>query len=204
MLITTTEFAAQVGVSQRAVAKAIRVGRVPCYDETGAQAVLGVAKRVFVKADEAASAFRLSRARVDDAALAEMAEQLDRELSIEPEAAPQPVEAPGKAQTLVGAKTTKEELQADLLRLRLARERGELISRQAQLDAFETAGRVVGRQFQGMTAWAEELHGVSRTGGVPALAAWLRSKANDLCATLADALTQSAATEPDDSDAGDD
>ena len=204
MLITTTEFAKQVGVSQRAVAKAIKVGRVPCYDETGAQAVPGVAGRVFVKADEAASAFRLSRARVDDAVLAKMAEELDDELSIEPEAAAPSIEDSGKAQTLVGAKTTKEELQSELLRLRLARERGELVSRQAQLDAFESAGRAVGRQFQSLTTWAEEIIGVARVGGVPALTAWLRGKANDLCAQLADTLTATAATEANDTDDGDD
>ena len=202
MLITTTEFAKQVGVSQRAVAKAIKVGRVPAYDETGARAAPGISGRIFVKADEAVSAFRLSRARIDDAVIAEMAAELDREISIDPEESLAPADAPGRPPTLVGAKTAKEELQADLLRLRLGRERGELVSRQAQLDAFETAGRTVGRQYQTMMTWAEELNGVARSGGVPALTAWLRAKANELCSQLADALTASEAIEIDDNTGG--
>jgi len=192
MLITTTEFAKQIGVSQRAVAKAIRVGRIPSYDESGAPPGPG-SKRVFVKRDEAAEAFRLSRARIDDSSLAEMSADLDRELSVE-------TDVVERAPTLVGVKTATEELKADLLRLRLARERGELISRQAQIDAFETAGRAVARQFQMMTSWAEELNAIARTGGVPGLTAWLRAKANHCCEHLADALTAPAAAETDDRD----
>ncbi len=201
MLITTTEFAKKVGVSQRAVAKAIKVGRVPAYDETGARVSLGAQGRVFVKDDEAAAAFRLSRARIDDAAVAEIAAEIDRELSVDPAdtlAAPLARDAQGKTPTLVGAKTEKEQLQADLLRLRLDRERGELVSRQAQLDAFENIGRTVQRQIQLMATWAEEINGVARQGGVPSLTAWLRAKANELCINIADALTAPSEPLPDD------
>jgi len=192
-MISQSAFAKQVGVSKQAVSKAIKAGRIPVYDATGLAVTAAFGGPKFVKPEEAAAAFRLSRARIDDAVVAEMSAELDHELSIEPEDA-----AAAKSSSLVGAKTTKEELQSDLLRLRLARERGELVLRQSQLDAFETAGRAVGRQFQIMATWAEELNGVARSGGVPALTAWLRAKGNELCLQLADTLTASEAAEHDD------
>ena len=206
-MISQSAFAKQVGVSKQAVSKAVKVGRIPVYDATGLRVAAGYDGPKFLKTEEAAAAFRLSRARIDDAVVAEMSAELDRELSLDPEispSAPSSPEAPRESPTLVGAKTAKEELQADLLRLRLGRERGELVSRQAQLDAFETAGRTVGRQYRNMTTWAEELNGVARSGGVPALTAWLRAKANELCARLADTLTASEATETDDDSSGPD
>jgi len=206
-MISQGAFAKQVGVSKQAVSKAVKAGRIPVYDATGLRVSAEYDGPKFVKPEEAASAFRLSRARIDDAVVAEMAAELDRELSIDPEtisSARPPSDAADKMPTLVGAKTAKEELQADLLRLRLARERGELVSRQAQLDGFETAGREVGRQYQTMPSWAEELNGVARSGGVPALTAWLRAKANELCTQLADKLTAGEAVEPDDDVGGSD
>lgn len=202
MLITTTEFAKQAGVSQRAVAKAIKVGRVPAYDETGTLAPAGARGRIFVKADEAIAAFRLSRARIDDATVAETAAELDRENAFDAPDSSRPATPPQDG-SLVAAKKDKELLQSDILRLRLARERGELVSRQMQLEAFETAGRAVGRQFQTMASWAEEINGVARSGGVHALTVWLRSKANELCSQLADLLTGSELADQDD-DHGDD
>jgi hypothetical protein len=191
-MISQSAFAKQVGVSKQAVSKAVKAGRIPVYDATGLAVTAAFGGPKFVKPEEASAAFRLSRARIDDAVVAEMSVELDRELSIEPE------DPAARSSSLVGAKTTKEELQSDLLRLRLARERGELVLRQSQLDAFETAGRAVGRQFQTMAMWAEELNSVARSGGVPALTAWLRAKGNELCLQLADTLTASEAAEQDD------
>lgn len=202
-LLAPRAFAQTIGVTRQAVEKAITRGRIPIYDESGASVPADYKGRKFVREDEARAAFKLSRARVDDAALAEMAADLDRELSLEPIDQPAQQETSSTRGSLVGAKTTKEELQADLLRLRLARERGELIARQAQIDAFETAGRQVSRQFLAMASWAEEVHGVSRTGGVPALTAWFRAKANELCMNLANTLVAPSEPEPeadDDSD----
>lgn len=203
-LLAPRAFAQTVGVTRQAVEKAISRGRIPIYDESGARVPATYKGRKFVREEEARSAFKLSRARIDDAVLAEMAADLDRELSLEPTDPSPPSDASSSRGSLVGAKTTKEELQADLLRLRLARERGELIARQAQLDAFETAGRQVSRQFLAMTSWAEEVHGISRTGGVPALTAWFRAKANELCTNLASTLVATSEADPeadDDSDA---
>lgn len=203
-MISQAAFAKQIGVSKQAVFKAVKAGRVFVYDATGARVAPDFAGTKFIKPEEAAAAFKLSRARIDDTAIAEMSAEIDRELSIDvPPAAPQSFPVAGMGETLVGAKTDKEKLQAELLRLRLARERGELVSRQAQLDAFESAGRAVGRMFQTLPAFAEEINGVARTGGVPGLTAWLRAKANELCGQLADTMTASAAPIEDDADSFD-
>lgn len=82
----------------------------------------------------------------------------------------------------------REGLQSELIRLRLARARGELISRGAQLAAFESAGAAVARSWQALPTWAEEMFSVCQTGGGAALAAWLRAKANEQCAQIADLL----------------
>jgi phage terminase Nu1 subunit (DNA packaging protein) len=82
----------------------------------------------------------------------------------------------------------REGLQADLIRLRLARARGELIPRAAALEAAESAGRAIARSWQALPTWAEEMFSVCQTGGVPALTAWMRAKANEQCDGIADLL----------------
>ncbi|PWB89894.1 hypothetical protein C5688_13725 [Methylocystis sp. MitZ-2018] len=83
----------------------------------------------------------------------------------------------------------RETLQAELIRLRLARARGELISRGAQLAAFEAAGALVARSWQALPTWAEEVFAVAQQG-VPALTAWLRAKANEQCNQIAALLAE--------------
>ena len=193
--ISPAEFSRFIGVSKPAITKAISTGRLPVYDEAGSRVSADYKGRKFIDPDEGRTAFKLSRARISDAELTETSASLDRDLSVDPELSDAPAASaspPGAASTLVGVKTDKELLQSDLLRLRLARERGELISRQAQLDAMETAGRIIARDLQTIPFWTEEIESVIRSGGAPALMSWLRAKANQLCATLADKLTAGA------------
>ncbi len=193
--ISPAEFSRFIGVSKPAITKAISTGRLPVYDEAGSRVSADYKGRKFIDPDEGRTAFKLSRARISDAELTETSASLDRDLSVDPELSDAPAASaspPGAASTLVGVKTDKELLQSDLLRLRLARERGELISRQAHLDAMETAGRIIARDLQTIPFWTEEIESVIRSGGAPALMSWLRAKANQLCATLADKLTAGA------------
>ena len=193
--ISPAEFSRLIGVSKPAITKAISTGRLPVYDEAGSRVSADYKGRKFIDPDEGRTAFKLSRARISDAELTETSASLDRDLSVDPELSDAPAASaspPGAASTLVGVKTDKELLQSDLLRLRLARERGELISRQAHLDAMETAGRIIARDLQTIPFWTEEIESVIRSGGAPALMSWLRAKANQLCATLADKLTAGA------------
>lgn len=202
--VSPAEFARQIGVSKQAISKAIKVGRVPVYDATGARVPSDYAGRKLVKAAEAAEQFKVSRARIDDAALGELAAEVERELAFDAPSAPTPPGVPAiddadvRSPSLVSAKTDREKLQAELLRMRLAKERGELVSRQAYLDAFETAGRNVARSWQILPTLAEEIAGVLSGGGVLALAAWLRGKANDQCDALADLFSAPVEDETDD------
>lgn len=199
-MISQSAFAKQVGVTKQAVSKAVKAGRIPVYDAAGVRVAADFVGTKYVKPAEASSAFKLSRARIDDDVVAEIDRELFPEVlaEIEPDGPRGVADAPSLDGTLVSAKKAKEDLQSEMLRLRISRERGELVSRQAQLEAFETAGRAVGRQFQTMPTWAEELNGVARSGGVPALTAWLRSKANELCSQLADMLTAAEDVSADD------
>lgn len=203
-LISPTDFAREIGVTKQAVFKAIGVGRLPIYDESGLPAPADYAGRKFLRLDEARSKFALSRARVDDATIAATSAALERDLDPETPAGELDlvaVEQPA-TRSLIEAKTSKEEIQNELLRMRLARERGELISRAATLEAFETAGRNVSRSVQGIVAWAEELNGVAHEGGVPALTAYLRGRATDLATSIADAIATAAAGELETDDSG--
>lgn len=167
-LITPTEFARAIGVSKSAVLKAVRHGRVPIYDETGARLKPGEAGRFkFLRLEEATLAWRLNRSRFDPA-------------KDDP--------------TIIAARIAREKAQVELLQLRLAKERGELISRAAQLEACETAGRMVTRAIMASPMWTEEIVGIYRTGGDSALRQWLRAKAVETCNSLADLMTA-----PDDS-----
>lgn len=100
----------------------------------------------------------------------------------------------------VSKRAEREDLQAELIRLRLARAKGELIPRAAALEAAESAGRAVARSWQMLPMWAEEIFGVCQTGGVPAVAALLRSKAKEQCNGIADIFS---APEGDDDHDGD-
>lgn len=198
-MITPAEFARRIGVTKQAVGKAIKVGRVPVYDISGASVPADFAGRRFVKPAEAAAKFNLNRARIDETFAASTRVEIDRPLDVEaPARAPASSSEPEGSSTLVGAKTERENLQADLLRVRLARERGELVSLRAQLEAFETAGRVVARSWQALPSWAEEIFGVAQQG-LPALTAWLRAKASEQCDQLADMMATPGEDDADDS-----
>ena len=124
-LVSPVAFARQIGVTKQAVGKAIKVGRVPVYDVSGASVATDYVGRRFVRLDEALAAFRLSRARIDEDLVAE---------------------------------------------------------------TFETAGRAVAESWPARPTWVDEMAGVYQSGGVPALAAWARAKANEQCEVIADLL----------------
>lgn len=202
-MLSPAEFARTIGVSKQAVSKAIRAGRIPVYDETGRRCGADFEGRRFVDPEEGRAAFRLSRSRVDDHMLAEIAAETAGDLDLLADAFSSPTEAGApdavRSGTLTGVKTEKEQLQADLLRLRLARERGELIARQAQLDAFEQAGRRVANELQSIQQWAEEITSIAHASGVSGVGAFLRTKGTDLCTRLADLMALDQ-----ESDGGDD
>jgi hypothetical protein len=75
---------------------------------------------------------------------------------------------------------------------RLAKVRGELINRSAQLDACETAGRMIERAIMAIPMWTEEAVGIYRTGGDSAFRQWLRAKAVETCESLADLMQHPA------------
>jgi hypothetical protein len=189
-MMSPSAFARHIGVSQQAISRAIRVGRLTAYDAAGLRVSPDFSGRKFLKPEEASVAFQLSRARIDDFALAEMARSLGDELVATLPEAPAAA-SKDDTKTLLSVKTAKEWLQSEILRVRLARERGELVSRAATLAAFEDAGRTVALEVQSIASWAEECAGVFQTGGVAALAALLRAKSAELLNSVADQMEKS-------------
>jgi len=193
-MVTLTEFARQVGVSKQAVSKAVSVGRITAYDIAGQSLPADAKGRKFVKPGEAASAFHLSRARIDDHAVAAISAELDREIGDDP-AAPAPAASDPESRTLITAKTENEGLKAELIRMRLARERGELVSRAAMEDALESAGRIGARVEMTWPTLAEEIAGEFQKGGINGLRHFLRRRAEANCNAIADGLAQPDATD---------
>ncbi|RFB80413.1 hypothetical protein [Methylovirgula sp. 4M-Z18] len=193
-MVAPAAFARSIGVSKQAINQAIKKGRIPVYDMTGSIVDHAFVGKKFVRVDEAKAAFVLSRARIDDHSVTEIASELERELSGDDRA----VVTTGRS--LASAKTESEELKTELLRLRLAKERGELISRDVHLDAMETAGRTIARGIQEIWTYAEEITGLALSGGESAVRAWLKYKSHQLCDDIAKALEQAADGQTDASD----
>ena len=158
-LIKQTEFAH----AKSAILKAGQHGRIPVCDETSARLKPAEAGRFkYLRVEEATHAWRLNRSRFDPA-------------KDDP--------------TIVTSRIAREKARVGPFQLRLAKERGERISRAAQLEACETAGRMVARAIMAIPMWTEEVVGIYRTGGDSALRQWLRAKAVETFDSLADLMT---------------
>lgn len=178
------EFAAIVDVTRQAIEKAIKTGRIRAYDSDGAPIDAEARGRKFVKIDEARISFSQQRARIDEDFIDEV-----EELGVTD---PNFGASPAPPTTIVAAKTEREMLQAQYLRMRIDRERGELISRHAIVDAMSTAGLAVGRTFQTLPSFSEEVAAAAQAGGVAAVAALLREKSRQLQETCAEIITAAA------------
>jgi hypothetical protein len=93
-------------------------------------------------------------------------------------------------QQLISTKTTSERLKVELLTLRLARSRRELLSRQACLDVAEAAGLRISRLIESVPDWAEEIDGIARSGGPKLIAVLLRKNVDALLLQIADELSK--------------
>lgn len=212
-LVTPTEFAKIAGVSKPAISRAIKIGRVRIYDETGKRVAPTFDGQKFIDVDESRSQFSVDKRRIDASLEAKISADIERDIAEDAAALVRREKArPARKKavaddaqgalplpvTLNDAKIEKEGLQSELLRLRIARERGEMVMRSSQLAAFETAGRNVARAAQAMPTWAEELNAVAHKGGVPALMAWLRAKSVDFCERVADMMSEDGGEDSDD------
>ena len=184
-LMTPSAFAERVGVSRQAVSKAIKVGRVPAYDANGLQVDAGYRGKKFVRFAEAASAFAMNLARVDEGRLDAVDEALTGKQAPD-QSGPDAQKSDG---SLTRAKRDREELNAELLRIRLGRERGDLVDKAAVDSAFEAVGREVNRAVMFLPSIAEELVSAVHRGGEQAVREVLRTKATAICEGIAVKLT---------------
>jgi len=160
-LVSPGEFAAMLGVAEMTVREAIRVGRLVAYDRDGSPVPASAKGRVkFLKPDEAKRQWKEGRS----------SDRADEEGS----------------PTLIEARRRKLDVETRSRELVLQVRRGALVERASVSLAFQTAGRNIAREMESWEFFAEEAHAVAITGGVPALTAWFRAKAREMCNNLAD------------------
>jgi hypothetical protein len=177
-LVSATAFSNAVGVTPRAVTKAIKQGRLQAYGKSGRRVSANFCGPKFLKLDEARQSFDESRVRLDDSFLAKEAKESEKS-------------GPPR-RDLLTARTRTAGLQAALLQMRLARELGDVIPKAAATAAVESLGRAVARALKGGPAWAEELTAAGQTGGLPAVSGLLRAKFTELGNSIADLITAEA------------
>ena len=166
--VTLAEFARKLNVSGQAVSQAVQSGRLRAFDSHGELVPANYPGRKWLDPALAAEDWRYRRRRIDDAA----------------------TDADGD---LVAARVRAASLQVELLEIRIAKQRGELIPRADALAAAQAAGRAVQRAFKGGVAWSEELGAAFQQNGLAGLAACLRGKLFELNNTLADLIAAEAA-----------
>jgi hypothetical protein len=180
-LVTPAEAARSIGVSRQAISKAIKVGRITAHDASGLPVAADYSGKKFIDPGEAVRQFALNRARIDDT---------DIEASPLPDlvAAAEHAAAVQASDTLTGVRRDTEQLKAELLKLRLARERGDTIDRAAAEAALESAGRAVAEAIAILPGLAEEIFALAKTGTPERVAAFLTEKAEAIRRTIADKL----------------
>jgi hypothetical protein len=187
-LVTPAAFAVSIGVTRQAVQKAIKNGRLPAYSAAGVALDQLAKGRKFIKHNEAWELFRFSRAVISDSEVLSLNQEIDLLVSDDPAEVEPLASNPADSPSLVEARTIRETLQSDMLRLRLGEQRGELVPRALMLERFEEAGRRLGRAIGHLPAYAEEIAAEAQAGGAEAVAAWLAAKAIDLQREAAAAL----------------
>jgi hypothetical protein len=165
-VITPAQFARKLGVSGTAVYKAIRTGRLAAYDGDGKRVSPGFLGRKWLKPDPAAEDWHNRRQRFNDG---------------------------DGSRDLLAARTRTANLQRELLEIKLAKMRGELISLAEVRDDLQVLGRAVQRLFKSSVEWSEELYAAGQAGGLGAHSALLRAKLIEFNNTLADMIEAEAA-----------
>jgi hypothetical protein len=165
-MVSATAFSKAAGVTERAVADAIKHGRLQAYSKSGRRVSADFKGPKRLKLDEARQSFDESRVRLDDQVVAKGTPQRG---------------------DLVTARTRSASLQAALLQMRLAREMGDVIPKAAAMAAVESLGRAVATALKGGTAWSE-----AQTGGLAAHSGLLRAKFAELANSIADLITAEA------------
>jgi hypothetical protein len=170
-MVSATAFSKAAGVSERAIADAIKHGRLQAYSKSGRRVSADFKGPKRLKLDEAQKSFDENRTRLDDSFLEGSAKS---------------------GSPLVTARTKTSNLQAALLQMRLARELGDVIPKGAAKAALESLGRAVQRAHKAIPGWAEEIAAAAQNGGVGAVSGLLRAKSSDLLNSIADMIAAEA------------
>jgi hypothetical protein len=169
-MVSPTAFAKAKGITERAVADAIKHGRLQAYSKkTGRRVSADFKGPKGLKLEEAKQSFDENRTRLDDSFLDKGSDK--------------------SGSPLVTARTRASNLQAALLQMRLARELGDVIPKGAAKAAAEALGRAIQRAHKAIPGWAEEITAAAQIGGVGAVSGLLRAKFAELGNSIADLIT---------------
>jgi transcriptional regulator with XRE-family HTH domain len=173
-IVTKADFARRCGVSKARVSRWLRDGHI------SPGALVGSGRTARVKVELATE---MLRSRLDTSRLGSTA-------NLKPGPANQHDDRPAvdDRSDLIAAKTETANLQRELLEIKLARLRGELISLTEVREAIQVLGRTVQRLFKNGVEWSEELYAAGQVGGLGAHSALLRAKLIELNHTFADLI----------------
>jgi hypothetical protein len=161
-LITVTELAKQLSVSETAVRKAIRSGRLTPYCKDGTPLPPETKIRPkFLRLREAKKQWVEGRYK------------------------PGPGKEPS---SLLEARKRRIEIDTKLKEIELRRKNRELIPAEASTAAIKALGRATQRVHRSIVGWGEELCGAAHGGGLPAVSGLLRAKSVELSNAVADLL----------------
>ncbi len=119
-----------------------------------------------------------------------------------PVTAPQPEpKATSDQQTLTARKAEREEIEIEMARMRLAKEKGELIYVADVGQAMAEAGGKIVELLNLIPGWADDIAAALAKDGVPALRVFLRGKVTELRSAVGGALTLAPTEEAGDESA---
>jgi hypothetical protein len=184
-VVSKADFARRCGVTRGRVSQWIHDGQI------GVEALDGTGPRARIRADVAIGMLRDRLDWFRGGSVADLGGSRGDDVA-------QKFRAAAAAQKFRGAaaRTRAVDLQRELLEIKLARLKGELIPRAASIAGAESLGRATQRALKGIVGWNEELLAAGQNGGLAAISALLRAKSFELCNTVADMLTADAEFEP--------
>ena len=169
-MVSATAFSKAAGVTPSAISDALKHGRLQAYSKSGRRLSAGSKGPKFFKFDEARKSFDESRVR--------------------PPTNGNKSVPPPRGLVLLTEQT--KNLQNELLRMRIAREHGELIPRAAIEASDEATGAAIQRAHKAIPSWSEELVAAYQNGGLGAHSALLRVKSAELLNSIADLIAAEA------------
>lgn len=160
--VTKSQLAQKIGVSKPYVSKKIKDGTL-VFDKEG-KIDLAAAKDALKKNSDPARALTKDNAtsRIDDSH--NPAQQTSTAGVSTGDTPAATVQGDDGKRSFTAARTEREEYQAKLAKLQYEEKIGQLLPRDAVVEAMVTAGRKIQRQWDQLESWVDELYAAAQQG----------------------------------------